>query len=441
MGQTARTLDVAVVGAGAAGLSAATALAAAGCAVEVLEARPRIGGRILTSSDPDLAWPIELGAEFIHGRAPTTAELLARAGMLAIDTVGTRLTVRDSAPRPREDIFSGVRELMGRVSSLAEDDLSVDEFLSREARDPKLAEACAHARRMAEGFDAADPARASVRAIAHEWESMDGGNARPAAGYGVLMAQLARELAAGHGSVRLETEVDAIDWTQDDVRVEGHSPAGRFVSVARRALLTVPVSILQLAPSAPGAIGFTPPLTEKAIALRGIALGPVLKVILRFGRAFWEAIDGGRLRHTGFLHAPDAAFPTFWTALPARVPLLTAWMGGPRAERMRGAGRDALVTSALQSLESLFGPAERCTQELAAAYVQDWQQDPYARGAYSYITVGGLGAPDALARPLHDRLYFAGEATSSADAGTVEAALQSGRRAAREILESLRGSA
>src|SRR5579884_2744273 len=164
MERETRGVDVAVLGAGAAGLSAALALAERGCRVLLLEARDRIGGRILTLTEPSLRVPIELGPEFIHGRAPVTTALLGSAGGFAIDTTGTRWTLRGGRLTPRADVFGDVRRLMQRVESLPEADLSIEEFLARCADDQSLDAARSYARMMAEGFDAADPRRASVRA-------------------------------------------------------------------------------------------------------------------------------------------------------------------------------------------------------------------------------------------------------------------------------------
>jgi monoamine oxidase len=427
-----------VIGAGAAGLSAAAHLAQAGCSVLVLEARDRIGGRILTRSDADLAFPLELGAEFIHGDAPATSELLHRAASFAIDTAGGRWSVREGRQRPRAEMFGAVRTLMHQVRSLGDQDLSVEDFLARFAGDAALEGARTYARMMVEGFDAADPRRASVQAIAKEWASMEGGQFRPATGYGALIAHLARSV--GNSRVRLQSVVQSVDWGGAQIRISARSPAGPLEVGGRCALVTVPVSVLQLPPDAPEAIRFSPPLEEKAAALRGLALGPVIKVLLRFRRAFWEELQGGRFDDAGFLHAPDCPFPTVWTQLPARVPLLTAWTGGPRAERLEGCDSAAIIEAALGTLRQIFQMGPELYEELAAAYVHDWQADPYTRGAYSYITVGGRGAPEALAHPLRDRLFFAGEAASKEESGTVEAALQSGRRAAEEILRSLQSS-
>jgi monoamine oxidase len=86
----------------------------------------------------------------------------------------------------------------------------------------------------------------------------------------------------------------------------------------------------------------------------------------------------------------------------------------------------------------MFGKRCNVTESFQGAYYHDWQLDPFARGAYSYITVGGAAARAALAAPLADTLFFAGEATDTeGEAATVTGALQSGVRAAREALTGL----
>ncbi|HEX9434088.1 MAG TPA: FAD-dependent oxidoreductase, partial [Burkholderiales bacterium] len=167
---------------------------------------------------------------------------------------------------------------------------------------------------------------------------------------------------------------------------------------------------------------------QKRAALKKLADGPVIRVAMRFHRPFWEE----RARGVAFFHSPQAPFPTFWTPLPKRAPLLTAWAGGPKAARLTGSSTRKLLDAALTSLESVFGKGVRA--ELAAAYVQDWMQDPYSRGGYSYLLVGGKGAREELAAPIDETIFFAGEATDSEESGTVAGALRSGQRAAREIL-------
>jgi monoamine oxidase len=166
-----------------------------------------------------------------------------------------------------------------------------------------------------------------------------------------------------------------------------------------------------------------------------------LKVVLHYRHAFWETLDEGRYRDAAFFHAPNEAFRTLWTALPVRVPVLVAWMGGPQADRLSAQPQSVIVRTASDSVDRLFATAkgQRTSwhSELQAAYVHNWQMDPFARGAYSYVLSGGTGARQQLARPLRDTLYFAGEATDSEEAATVAGALRSGEMAARRILRAM----
>ena len=95
----------------------------------------------------------------------------------------------------------------------------------------------------------------------------------------------------------------------------------------------------------------------------------------------------------------------------------------------------ALETEATrrESVAALF-PRNRAAERLVSAQYHDWSADPFARGAYSYVTVGGRTARKRLAAPLRDTLFFAGEATDDESAATVEGALRSGVRAAHEVL-------
>lgn len=406
--------EVIVIGAGAAGLAAAEALALAGRSVLVLEARERIGGRVWTRRMPGLGLAVELGAEFVHGDAAVTYRLLKKAGMPTLASgrvqryaAGGRLRAVDS--------FKQAQLAMQDRRLLESADLSFDEFLARQRRLPALTRT--FARLMVQGFDAADPARASARAIAEEWGeggALGGSQPRPRDGYGPMLDWLAQRLIEHGGRLRMQSVVREVRWKRGRVEVLGDS----FRFTARRAVVTLPLGVLQS-----GAVRFSPGL-EKQKALERLASGPVIKAALRFPSAFWESRAPG----AAFFHAPRAAFPTFWTPLPARVPLLIAWAGGPKAEMISGMAD--VVGAILKSLKSVFDTSESPDQVL----VQNWQDDPFARGAYSYVLVDGQGAREDLAAPLAGTLFFAGEATSSEDSGTVAGALASGQRAAREVL-------
>ena len=397
--------DVLVVGAGAAGLAAAAELARAGRSVLVVEARDRIGGRCLTRRLPGIPAPVELGAEFIHGRPQATLALLRKANIAAVDSTRTQRVALDGRLQD-VNIFAQAQRVARR--SPKGKDVSFRAFLARQ-RLPKLTRTLATM--MVQGFDAADPALASAREIVEEWSGGGLGlsQPRPQGGYGPLLESL-----VGETKIQLETAVRGVRWKRSSVEVRGTFRGEPWSAWAPRAVITLPIGVL---PSL---------LREKRQALAKLESGPVVRVALAFREAFWEKAHPG----VAFFHSPSAPFPTFWTPLPMHAPLLTCWAGGPKAARMTGSSEKTLLKQALASVRSVFPDAE----EPKAYLMHDWQADPFARGGYSYVKVGGTGARQALAEPLEETLFFAGEATDTEQSGTVGGALSSGLRAAREVL-------
>ena len=427
MSQEAHVADVIVIGAGAAGLAAAAALSDAGRNVLVLEARDRIGGRIWTIEDAHSPLGAELGAEFIHGRSAAVLDLLQRANSIAVDAPASHWSKTDRGLETAEDFFEEVRKLMEPAADL-EEDMSIAQWLEQPAARAAPEVARRHVRMMVEGFDAADPARASTLAIAAEWR---GGTAqeaqfRPYGSYGPIMQRLADRLDPARTRISFDCAVEEIRWHHGSVEVRA---AGNTYT-AHQAIVTLPLGVLK-----GGEVRFTPALADKRDALGRLEPAHVVKAVLDFETAFWEQADNGRYRQATFFHSPGAPFPTFWTSLPYRTTRLVAWAGGPKAEALADLDDEALARAAIASLEDIFGGNE-VRARLNALRSHDWRGDPYARCAYSYVAVGGCGARGELARPLQDTLFFAGEATDDGDdATTVAGALASGTRAAREALD------
>jgi len=435
--------DVVIIGAGVSGLAAASELRKSGLSVLILEARDHVGGRAWTRHEPDLSAPIELGAEFIHGRAPETFELLREVGKAALDTSGAHWTLRDGKlVQNTEDLFGDIQTALERSNVLKQPDISFETWLSRSAQYGLSPEAAAMARAFAEGFDAADPARVSAHFIAREWGSggmLDSPQFRPLGGYSSVLAALAGALDRENIRLQLQTVVREVRWKRGSVEVDAIFLDQPFSVRAACAIVTLPLGVLQAPAEASGAVRFVPELDTKRKALEGLVSGPVLKLSLRFRRAFWEELDGGKYEGASFFHSAHTAFPTFWTSLPLRAPLLTAWIGGPKAARLSMSEMPDIVRMALESLSTIFAGRPPSEFELEAGYLHNWQTDPFSRGAYSYIAVGGGDARSMLAAPLEDTLFFGGEATDTADeAATVTGALQSGERAAREVNEHLK---
>ncbi len=429
--------DVIVIGAGAAGLAAARALAQRSVRTLVVEARDRVGGRVLTRTGPRPIAPAELGAEFIHGRAPETFALLRQAGLAAIELGGETWINEDGALRCEDVDFGADAMIFKRALGLARDE-SVDEFLSRYATDAASSVRAASARAFVEGFEAADPAIASARAIGEELSTgVDSRSARLLGGYAALLESLRDACASAGAALQLSARVHNVAWKGGEVGVE-IGVQGRLKTLrARAAIVTLPAGVLRHGGGAE--IAFDPPLPErKREALARIEMGHVVKVVLVFRSAFWERIEDERYREGAFFRAGAGMFPTYWTQLPLRGELVVAWAGGPRAVAMSGLSNAERIEAAVSGFGALFNDPALARSELVDAMTHDWNADEFARGVYSYALVGAGNARAVLAAPENDTLFFAGEASSTdGQHGTVNGALQTGERAAAEVARAV----
>jgi monoamine oxidase len=430
--------DAIVVGAGAAGLAAARYLARRSKSVVVLEARDRIGGRVWSSPTARRSTPAELGAEFIHGRATQTMALLRAAGTAAIDTASEGWMQSEHGELALENgDFIAAGAVFDEAATL-EPDQTVDRFLERFEGESPARDAARAARAFVEGFEAADPSIASARAIAQEWQSgVDSISSRPLSGYAPLFGRLHEDCASAGVQIRLGTIVQRIVWQRGTVSIDATDSSGKpWTFSARTAIVTLPIGVLRHSGDKT-AVAFEPVLPPKKLeALHAIAMGHVTKVALTFRVAFWEEIQSGRYRDAAFFRRNGAGFQSYWTQLPVRSELIVAWAGGPKSDAMRDLGHEELVAEALSGFGQLLG-TPRAQQEFAGAFTHDWRSDPFARGAYSYVTVGGTQARATLAAPLDGTLFFAGEATSTdGQGGTVNGALETGERAAAESIDA-----
>ena len=434
--------DVIVLGAGVAGLAAAEVLAKSRMRVAILEARDRPGGRV--HSLPGLAadHAIELGAEFVHGKAKLFDEYLRSHDLRLYEGDGVTYCTGVQGLEPCGDAEDDVFAALGRLLPDDFPDESFDATLQhRFAGWPE--EERRWARAFVQGFHAADPSRISTHSIlmdSRAEEETDGMRGfHIAGGYGRLIETL-RDGLGREAALLTNTVVTAVDWSTDRVVVQAQRGDGEMLEFAApRVVVTLPLGVLQQRPPAPGAIRFVPELLEKRSALGGLVMGPAIRLTLQFASTFWEdpAVMGERtLSDLHFLFTRDGVFPTFWSALPLRVPILVAWAGGPLADAKRGQSHPELEAQALDALSQILGLSNAMVQShFVRSYFHDWQGDPFSRGAYSYVAVGGVSAQKELAQPLRGRLFFAGEATQSdGHHATVHGAFDSGRRAAQEVL-------
>ena len=420
--------SVLVIGGGLAGLAAARQLANAGLHVTILEARDRVGGRVHTTRDPRFPVPVELGAEFVHGKPKEVWDIILQKNLLTGSVEGDNWCSEDRVLKKCNDFWprwERVARLLKRAKTYP--DRSFAEFIETIDVDIETKKSSVE---FVEGFNAARADLISVQYLANAQETSDRESGdkpfRVFAGLDTLVHSFSR-FDGNQIELHLNTPVEEIEWSPGYVRAEAFE--------AETAIVTLPLGVLQS-----GRVRFTPALQDKETAARQLVMGHVVKVILCFHTSFWE---GRGLTKLTFIHARGEKFPTWWTMRPIAAPILVGWAGGPPAGELAAKGTDFIVKAAIQSLASALKLSTRSIENRLQAYlVVDWQEDPFSLGAYSYVPVGGITASIALARPIADTLFFAGEATNSdGNSGTMHGAIATGRRAAEELLRAERRQA
>jgi monoamine oxidase len=431
--------DVLIIGAGAAGLAAAGVLEREGIRAVILEARERIGGRIHTIHPSSCAVPVELGAEFVHGRPPEIWPEVTSGRLSAEEVKGDRFYFEDGRLR-RLESNDAVDQVLQAMRDYTDPDRSFEQFLAEACRDvPETEKARASA--YVEGFNAARKEDVSVRSLVmgEEAAAQAGGGRmyRFGSGYdsviGLLWASCARS------ELRLGNVVESLLWQRGSVTAKCAS--GTYS--AKCAVVTLPLGVLQSRAGEPGYVEFDPEVGDIRNAASQLCMGQALRVTFEFRHRFWDwgvPTFKGRTQDLSMLFSLDPGFPTWWTSEPVKAPVITGWASGTRVREESSKSPEQITRDAAASLARLFGvPAEKVQAEIVTSYLHDWQADRFARGAYSYVPVGAVDNLSRLGLPVEDTLFFAGEATHNAGRnGTVDGAIATGRRAANDVLRVLR---
>src|SRR5882762_1892895 len=400
-------------------------LARAGKRVTILEARDRCGGRIYPLPAAEFGYPAEGGAEFVHGVAPVTRSLMREAGLSLSPRGGTRWSVRTGALSPADPSLPDTTRFYQALREVKAD-LPIAEFLETHFADRRYDELRRSITRTVEGYDAADPRRASTLALRDEWMARDDGeHGRITEGYGALIEYLASECRRHGAAIHLGAAVAAIDGSSGRIAARCH---GGATFEADAIILTVPLPLLS-------EIALPAAARERVAAAADIGFGNVVKILFRFATRWWADHGGRDLADLSFLLS-DATVPTWWTQHPAGYPVLTGWFAGPKADRVSSLTATELIDMGLASLAEIFDlPLDRIRRDLVAVRAINWGNDPFARGAYSYATPKTREAQSVLRKPDGGAIFFSGEALyAGPDMGTVEAALASGQETAQTIL-------
>ncbi len=437
---------VVVVGAGMAGLVAARLLHDSGFAVTVVEARDRLGGRVWT--DHRIGAAVDLGGSWVHGVVGNP--LAAWCGKLGIELVeshGERKLIDPRATSPTRE-GQRARAVMGRLAFKAAIEwaswrskalarvrgprsLSVRDAAAPLLRASWLPEidrlVVATFVEMSEGVQSAPWDAVS----AEEWFPTEGldRNAQPRGGFHALIEDAARGL-----SVRTGVAAERVSWRGDGARV--HLRGGETLE-ADRVVIAVPVGLLRA--GLPALDPLPPQAQQQAVARIGYGAGILGKLYLRFPHRFWPESPKwfGRLpdspEHRGTFNT--------WVDHSEETgrPVLLSFANGATAIHLdREAGDEEVVEVAMKSLRAMFGEA---IPRPEAMVFPRWLSDPWSRGGYSYPGVGSA-ADDCTthARPLGDRVFFAGEATEPVEYGTVHAALWSAEQTAEAIFRIATGA-
>ena len=417
--------EIVIIGAGAAGLMAARELGKAGEKVIILEARNRIGGRIWALPKDEFGYDAQAGAEYVHGDSPIMKSLSREADMTLIQTQGDMWNSYGGEVTINSERVPNQNELHKALGEL-KSDLPIAEFLEKYFPGEKYIGLRNSVFGIVEGYDAADPARASTFSLRDEWlGGQDWLQYRIKEGYGAMLKFLESECGKNGTKIELNKIVREVEINNGKVNV--HTADGDDYET-EKVIVTVPLPVL-------ADIKFIPAIPEKLEAARKMGYGGVIKILLKFKSRWWVNAFGKDFGEMDFMFSNEE-IRTWWTQYPDLIPVLTGWLAGPKSAKLIDSSDAEIIDAGIRSLANIFKvEKEYVEKELVHAKVANWPADPYAKGAYSYWTPKSAEAQEELLKPIDDRIFFVGEALDrEGEASTVEGALASGLETARKIL-------
>jgi monoamine oxidase len=402
-------IDVAIIGAGAAGLGAAHALQHSGLSTIVLEARDRVGGRGYTvQAAPDVIF--DVGCGWLHSADKNSfveiAERLNFEINKALPPWRERAFGNAFPQGERDDFMRALNAFYDRAEQAAKGgrDGPANLCLEPGNRWNPMIDA------ISTYVNGCELDQVSILDM-DAYEDTDL-NWRVRRGYGALMAAYGAELP-----LALNCNVTLIDHSRPRLHIE----TSRGTLTANKVIVTAPTNLI-----AQGAIRFNPALSAKVDAAAGLPLGLADKVVLALDEP--EALPKeGNLRGATMRTEMGT-----YHMRPFGQPCIEGFFGGRFAQALEDAGDGAIAAHSIDEIAGFLGNDFR--RKLKPLRESRWAHDPFARGSYSHALPGHAGDRAVLASPVDDRLFFAGEATSPNFFSTAHGARDSGERAAREVL-------
>jgi len=406
------SIDVAIIGAGAAGLGAAHALKDAGVDILLLEARDRVGGRGYTvQAAPDVIF--DVGCGWLHSADRNSFVPIAEQLHFEIN--------RDLPPwrerafgkafpqKDRDEFIHALDDFFERLREAAKAgiDQPADRYLEAGNRWNPMIDA------ISTYINGCELGEVSILDFdAYEDTSV---NWRVRRGYGALMAAYGAPLP-----IAFNCNVTLIDHSGKRLRIE----TSQGTLAADKVIVTVPTNLI-----ADEAIRFFPALPAKLDAAAGLPLGLADKVTLLLAEP--EALPKeGNLRGATMRREMGT-----YHLRPFGQPCIEGFFGGRYAQALEDAGDGAIAAASIDEIVSFLGNDFR--RKLTPLRESRWAHDPFARGSYSHALPGHAGDRVVLAAPVDGRLFFAGEATSPDFFTTAHGARDSGERAAKEVLAAM----
>ncbi len=412
------SVDVAIIGAGAAGLGAANALNSSGLSVIVLEARDRLGGRAHTiMASPEVTF--DVGCGWLHSADQNSFVKIAER---------LNFDLNRNLPPWRERAYGKAFPQADRDEFIR----ALDAFYDRAEEAAKAAERSGRDGPASICLEPGNRWNPMIDAIStyingceldqvsildmDAYEDTDI-NWRIRRGYGALVAAYGAACP-----VALNCVVTLIDHSGKRIRIE----TSRGTLDAGKVIVTVPTNLI-----ADEAIRFHPPLPAKVDAARGLPLGLADKVTLALDEPEALPVEGNLRAAT-----MRTEMGTYHMR-PFGQPCIDGFFGGRFAQSLEDAGDGALAAASIDEIVSILGNDFR--RKLKPLAESRWAHDPFARGSYSHALPGHADKRAVLAAPVDGRLFFAGEATSPEFFSTAHGARDSGERAAKEVLTVLAG--